>query len=117
MVDVGEATNATLCAWVVMEDPDLGWDLLLYPLDSCGLPREPVPNAAGDGLLGFQLQGQTGGWRAPVESGKQYAILLAGYDAFEPIAEYDYHVGAAIVAGAEGRELCPLLPIEQGGAE
>lgn len=117
VVDVGEATNATLCAHVVMDDPDLGWDLLLYPLDACGLPRAPLTDPNGGGLLGLLSQGATGGWRAPVESGQRYGVLLAGYDAAEPVAEYDYHLGVALVTGAEGRELCPLLPVEQGGAE
>jgi hypothetical protein len=117
VVDIGEAEGALLCTHVILEDPDLGWDLLLYPLDACGLPLPPVRDPAGEVPLGFQRRGGAGGWKIPVEQGARYAVLLAGYDAAEPVAEYGYHLGAAVIPGAGGAELCPMLPIERGGAE
>ena len=111
-----EASGPVLCAEVALDQPDLGWDLLVYPLDDCGLPSAPLaaPTSAGtDTPVGLGRAGATGGWKIPLDAGARYGVLLAGYDAPDPLAEVPYRLGVSVVPDAEGRELCPLLP---GGA-
>jgi hypothetical protein len=107
-VDLAEP--AVLCASLSLPGEQLGWDLLLYPLDSCGLPQAPVE--VGDTPLGWNRSGRTGGWKSRVEAGS-WAVLLAGYSAPSPVAEYRYRVALSAVPtspAAPGSEICPSLP-------
>lgn len=100
-----------LCADVALTEPALGWDLLLFPLDTanCDLPTDPVSGPDGE-LLGFGRSGPTGGWKHPVEPGL-YGVLLAAYTGPDPVAETSYELGLSLVPSDErGTELCPRLP-------
>lgn len=101
-----------LCAELALTSADLGWDLLLYPLDesNCGLPQAPVAGPDGE-PLGLTRGGSSGGWQVPVEPGR-YGLLIAGYSAPDALATYSYRAGASLVPGGDGRELCPLLPTQ-----
>jgi len=111
VIDVDEA-GMVLCADVGFAEAELGWDLLVYPLDAdnCDLPEPPLSGPDG-GVLGLGRAGATGGWKLPVEEGRRYGVLLAGYSAPEPVAEYGYELGLSLVPADErGTELCPRLP-------
>jgi len=103
---------ATLCAEVRLEVDHVGWDVIAWPIDACGIPGDPLQDATG-GVLGADLGGAGGGFGAVVEAGR-YAVTLAAYDPYDPEAELPYTLGvAAVPVGPDGRPgACPLLPTE-----
>ena len=110
VIEVSEP-DMVLCADVAFPQADLGWDLLVYPLDAanCDLPQDPLQDRAGD-VLGLGFDGANGGWKVPVDQGARYGVLLAGYSAPEAVAEYRYNLGISLVpADGAGTELCPRV--------
>lgn len=115
---------ATLCARLavdetgVSDDEPFGWDLLLYPLDECLIPGDPVRFDA-DTVLGLTGGGAVGGWGSAVGAGT-YGVMVAGYAPYGPEVEIPYQLGVSLVPnepdGSAG--LCPLLSGEAttGGA-
>lgn len=107
LVEPGEGV---LCARALFDAPDLGWDLLIHPVDSCGVPSGPV--LAGDRVLGMDLGGQTAGWSAPLAPGR-YALSLAGYDPLDKERMPAYQLGVALIPEVPGESpICPMLPAE-----
>lgn len=100
-----------LCAQAQGAASGVGWDILLYEIDECGLPGEPLLGADST-VLGADLASPQAGWVTQVQSGRSYAVLIAGYQAPDPNPRYSYTLGLSIVPGAGGGELCPLLPAE-----
>jgi len=109
-----DAGEALLCARAAFGRDDIGFDLLLYELDACGLPGAPAraDSDSADPILGADRAGPVDGWIAPVQAGRSYAVLTAGFLAPDPMATYPYHVGLAIVPAKGGGERCPYLPSE-----
>jgi len=109
-----EASDPVMCARVVQPVAELGWELVVYPLNECGLPLPPLQQ---DGeVVGLDLGRESGGWQIPVTAGARYGVLLAGYDpgpnAGDETKTFTYHVGVSVIIGDEGREICPALPAE-----
>lgn len=102
--------SGVLCADAAFDQAELGWDLLLYPLDptNCDLPEPPLSGPEGE-PLGFGLGGPAAGWKTRIEPGL-YGVLLAGYASPDPLATYPYALGVSVVPPGDGRELCPRLP-------
>lgn len=113
---VVEAPAGTLCARALMDVP-VGFDLLVMPLDECGLPLEPL--RGGSGLAGQGLGGSADGMQVTLPEGGTFAVLFAGYDAEDPNGIVTYELGISLVDGASGPALCPYLPAEgrTGGSE
>lgn len=99
-----------LCARAHFGRDDIGFDLLLYELNDCGLPGAPVQ--LNSQVLGSDRAGPVDGWIAPVVAGRSYAVLTAGFLAPDAMGIYDYHVGLSIVPALGGGERCPYLPAE-----
>lgn len=104
--------EGTLCAAVEFDRSDIGWDLVVFPLDACSIPGAPLEGADG-GILGFGLGGARGGFGEVVKAGR-YAVQLAAYDPYEPETALSYLLGVSVVPkAADGRpSLCPLLSSE-----
>jgi hypothetical protein len=121
--DLGES-SALLCGMVkagpLVEGgtytlANAGWDLLLFELDDCMVPKQ-VFSSEGEEALGYGMGGAEGYWSIPVAGGKQYAVLFASYT--DPTQEgetatdgYNYTLGAAIINGSQtAAAVCPNLP-------
>lgn len=111
LVDVPE--RATLCARLEIVDADaVGWDLVAFPVDACGIPGAALQDDRG-APLGADQGGPEGGWGAKVPAGR-YAVLLGAYDPYDPEARLPYALGVSVVPrGPDGQAgVCPLLPSE-----
>lgn len=108
--------NTTLCARVMLPDAaDLGWDLVPFQTDECGIPMGPVTE---DGeAVGVNRGGGVGGWGIATTHDR-YAVSLAGYFPNEPERLAGYVLGLAVVPAAQdgGAGLCPLLPDDPGAS-
>lgn len=105
--------GATLCARLELGDTQgVGWDLVAFPVDGCGIPGDALQGSAG-APLGADLGGAAGGWGAAAPAGR-YAVLVGAYDPYDPEARLPYTLGvAAVPRGPDGQPgVCPLLPPE-----
>lgn len=110
---VVESSEGTLCARARVEADDVGWDLLLVPIDDCGLPAAAVLD--GDQALGVDLGGPSDGWSAPITAGR-WAVVLAGYFPNDVTRQVTFFLDLALVPtppdGAAA--VCPAAA--EGGA-
>ena len=108
--------SGVLCARAVVDDPEastIGWDLLLFQLDACGVPLAAMYEGDGD-VVGFGDGGAEGGWRLELDAGT-YLALFAPYSPDDLDRSFDYRIGFSLLELHEGDEpLCPLLPDEDG---
>lgn len=114
---VSFAEDATLCAEARFPQDLDGriWDLLLMPIDDCGVPGQPY--IQGDAPLGFSLSEQQAFWSQRVPPG-QYVLGLGGASyagsQFDFNASRTYSLSISAVSnnpdGSEG--LCPLPGFE-----
>lgn len=113
-VDISaDSEPVSLCARALIggDHPDqIGFDLLLYPLDDCGLPAEPT--LLTEEPLGADRAGPVGEWRTPVAPGASYGVLIAGFTAPDALQTEPYTLGLSLVPQADGEVLCPYLPAE-----
>lgn len=115
LVDV--PVGSTLCARVMLDiDTTVGWDLVPFEADACGIPAEIPSDDLGE-PVGVDGGGVLGGWGIAATHDR-YAILFAGYHPNDGTAQVDYVVGVSVVAGGAGGRpgICPLLPDENAGA-
>lgn len=116
-----DGETVALCATVQSEEERLGWDLLLIELDGCDVaPLIRTDEEAGV-PLGYGLGGSTGTWSAPIELGKTYAVMHAGYtlptsDTAEEATPIAYQLGVSVVrqSSESSVTICPNLPESQG---
>lgn len=116
-----EEETVALCATIQSEEARLGWDLLLIELNGCDVaPLVRTDEDAGV-PLGYGLGGATGTWSAPIELGKTYAVMHAGYtlpdsEAAEEPSPIAYQLGVSLVrqSSESSVTICPNLPESQG---
>ena len=116
--------DLALCASVESEEDRLGWDLLLIALDGCAAAPVVTIDEETGSPLGYGLGGEAGTWSTPIETGKTYALLHAGYTAPEAAGDTDetsssaYRLGVSLVRRPSGSDMtvCPSLPA-LGGEE
>lgn len=104
-----------LCARLLTDPPTFGWDLVLFPVDSCNIPGAPI---SADGVvLGVDQGGAEGGWGTPIEAPGTYVVMAAAYYPNNLEAVVDYELGVALVHPDPdgGSILCPVLPTEEAG--
>lgn len=113
---VVEAEAGVLCARALMETP-IGFDIVVMPLNECGLPEAPLRDA--EDVAGMNLGGAADGMQVPLPGPGRYGVLLAGYHAEDPDGRYPYEIGISLVEDVGGSALCPYLPAEghPGGSE
>jgi hypothetical protein len=106
------AVDGLLCTRIVGPRADFGWDLLVFRVDECGIPEDPIETA--EGTLGVNLGGESGGWGADMTAGR-YAVMFASYDPNDAAARVAYDLGVSLSnpVGA-GDPVCPRLPAEEG---
>ena len=107
------APAAALCVrGLVPEGERFGWDLLVFPIDACGVPGAPLADSA-QAIYGLDRGGVSYGYGVVVPAGR-YVVLWASYDPDEPAAVLGYEVGISAVRpdALGGIDLCPLLPGE-----
>lgn len=104
--------EALLCAEARFGDDSHGWDLLLFPLDPCGVPGEPIE--ADDLVLGLGLGGESAGWAQVVAAGS-YAVMLASYYPNDLDASPHYVLAMSVVApDPDGSDsVCPTAPFDE----
>jgi hypothetical protein len=105
-----DVPSPLLCARARFARDDIGFDLLLYPLDACGLPGAPI--SADGQVLGADRRAPADGWSLPVSPGVSYGLLRVGFTAPEPLDSYPYPLGLSVVPSVGGGEVCPWLPSE-----
>lgn len=115
-INVDITSTGTLCAALTQDDTSLGWDLLLYALDDCDIPGDPIEFDSE--VLGFGKGGTSGGWSYAVEAGERYSILFAGYAPNDPANDkhtVSYKVGLSMVPNEANGDLglCPLIQEEE----
>ena len=94
-----------------LTDDRLGFDMLLWELDDCQLPTEPVVDGDIE-VGGLDLAGARGSWHGAVSTGT-YALMIGGYHPNEVESTVPYRLGVALVAGSENDVVaCPSLPEE-----
>lgn len=109
-----EAANAGWLCVTADAASDIGWDVLVFELDDCGVPGNPVesegrlPGLGREGRVSFVI---------PVLESRRYALMLAGFrDLSDPDGNSDlevpYRVGVSLLAGATAPYACPNLPEE-----
>jgi hypothetical protein len=106
------AADPLLCTRASFDRDDVGFDLLLYELDDCGLPAAPVAALDGEGPLGADRRGPVDGYLAPIRAGQRYGALIVGFNAPDALDSYPYLLGVSIVPSVGGGEVCPRLPGE-----
>jgi hypothetical protein len=114
--NIDMVTAGTLCVAVTHNDSSLGWDLLLYALDDCDIPSDPIE--LDSEVLGFAQGGTSGGWGYSVGAGERYSILFAGYAPNDPLNDkraVNYEIGISTVPNETNGNvgLCPLLDEEE----
>jgi hypothetical protein len=108
-----DAPAAALCVRALVPDGAFfGWDLLVFPVDACGVPGAPLADA-NQAIYGLDRGGISYGYGVVVPSGR-YVVQWASYDPDDPGAVLGYEVGiSAVRPDADGGiDLCPLLPGE-----
>jgi hypothetical protein len=93
-------------------DTDIGWDILLFPVDACDVPGNPIE--ADGTLVGLGREGPVD-LLVPVSGGRRYVLMVAG---FRDLADADgnselvvpYRVGVTLFGGETAPYACPLLP-------
>ncbi|MFK7928813.1 MAG: hypothetical protein AB8H79_11540 [Myxococcota bacterium] len=100
--------SGVLCLWLEQDEPALGWDMVVYRLDACGLPTSSLEFE--DATAGMGLGGVAGGHRLPVEPGN-YGVLISGYSTPSggELDDYGYRASISVVSGANGTEICPTF--------
>ncbi len=98
-----------LCASAGVADAETGIDLLLFELDTCGVPTRLVADDGG-APLGFGRAGPSVRWAADLEAGGTFAVLIASYAPDAEAARLPYSLGLSVLADAGS--LCPLRPGE-----
>jgi hypothetical protein len=111
-VEFSTSEAATLCVRALFPGAaDVGWDALLFPLDFCGVPGEPV---AVDGApVGVDLGGEASEYDIPLPAGR-YLLQWSGYDPDDAERVVDYSMGISLLRPnpGGGSDVCPLLPGE-----
>lgn len=104
-------TPVQLCAELITGAEEVGWDLLLFATDECGLPASAFPSP--DAPVGLGLGGAVGGWSEAVWPG-EYQLVLAAYFPNDPERVVDYELRVSALPLAQDGVLgpCPLPPEE-----
>jgi len=94
-----------LCGSVALSRDGLFFDLVPYTLDDCDEPAAPLTDDQ-DQPLGFDQQGATVTWSAPVQQGDRVGVALAAAWPQDPSGVVAWTVGLSL--SPTGR--CPSLP-------
>lgn len=101
--------GGTLCVSAGVGASDLGFDLLLFEIDACGVPVRLVEGDDGS-PLGFGGVGPSIRWSANVDGPSTWAVLLAGYAPNDDTTSFPYELGISLREAHDA--LCPLRPGE-----
>ena len=88
------ATEGTLCVDMAT-DSDVIFDVLLFPLDACGLPGQPL-NSAWGYPLGIDSQNGTGHWEQDIAPGS-YAVQTAAWRPDDEARMIPYEITLAMM--------------------
>jgi hypothetical protein len=98
-----------LCATAEVSPANHGWDLLLFPVDGCGVPGPAIQGEDGE-PLGAGLGGASGAWNKTVGAGR-FGLMLAAYDPDDPDIALDWRLGVSLLEAPPGAvPVCPALP-------
>ena len=100
---VSLAEDGHLCLGATTDSEDVGWDLVAWQLDSCGLPIAPW--ASETTVLGSSLGGVADSWGAPAGAG-DLAVGFAAYYPDDEGRDVHYTLSVALVRD----EACPAPP-------
>lgn len=115
--------DATLCmafeaddAAVVAASERFGWDLLTYPVNSCGAPTDAPKLDAEEKMIGVGGGGATGAWRITVPADGAQGMLFSGYYPSDATLEIPYRVAYSVLRnGPDGSpSVCPPFPSADG---
>ena len=109
---VEPASAGTLCASNRLEAAAaVGWDLVPWWVDRCGIPLDAAQDADGE-PLGVYQAGATGGWYLDVAAGDRIAVGLGGYSPPDLDRQLDYALALSMVpTPSEGLPaVCPVHP-------
>ena len=100
---VETAVSGLVCFSASTDSVDVGWDLVAWRLDDCGLPVELVSDEQGP--LGRDLGGRSGQWETVLEAGN-YGVAIAGYAPDDVVRDVPYTLSVALDATGP----CPAPP-------
>lgn len=103
------ASAGRLCVTGGVGDANVGIDLLVARLDSCGVPGPWLVDPTDAELYGFADTGPRPGWWLDLTEPGDYTLLLASY-APNSEATLPYRLGVALRPADS--PLCPILPGE-----
>lgn len=99
------AGAGVLCSSFAYKAEDARPDVLLYSLDACGNPGEPVAAAPGH-PLGFAGSTNRSDWATDIDSPVTMGVVASAWAPDAPTRELTYNWGLALVADAAD---CPLV--------
>ena len=90
-------------------DADAVFDLLLFPLDACGLPGQPINGPSGY-PIGIDQQEGTARWEHPVEPGA-YAVQAAAWKPDSSSRNLPYTLALSLMDSNPADQVrCPMMP-------
>lgn len=102
------AESGFLCVDMQTDD-DVVFDLLLFPLDACGLPGQPITGPSGY-PLGIDQQGGSAHWEHAVDPGS-YAIQGAAWKPDDPARTLAYTLALSLMDSSPMDQVrCPVMP-------
>lgn len=115
VIDVQAA--GTLCSFLKFTQPGPQADVLVYPVNSCNLPTQPLVYGTGE-PVGYNVAGQVNTWSYPLLAPTRLALVAAAWAPNDPTAEWNYNWGIALLpppdAGSTEEIVCPTPPAGTG---
>lgn len=107
VLSVRVAEDGVICVEARTDAREVGFDLIAWRLDACGIPDRLLEDEEGE-PLGWHLDGPDVLWRGSVVQGDRLALVFAGYAPNDRARSISYALSAVLVASGP----CPVAPTE-----